>query len=85
MGATPKFLYDVTHAKYLKHAPKGFRSGAEAADTFGKVKLAYEVILKLPDLAKAVSKADLSEIALDLDDILGLKPCVEAVADGLAG
>jgi hypothetical protein len=80
-----KFLYDLYHATFSRHAPAGFRNGAEAVSTIGKVKHAWELIKILPDLAKAVSHADFSQIALDLDDIAGLKPCVQGVADGLAG
>jgi hypothetical protein len=82
---TAKFLYDLYHAKFSKSAPAGFRSGAEAVSTIGKLKKAYQLVELLPDIAKAVSKADFSQIALDLDDIVGLKSCVQAVADGLAG
>lgn len=82
---TAEFLYDLYHAKFSAHAPAGFRSGAEAIHTLSKVKKAYELVKLLPDIAKAVSHADFSQLALDLDDILGLKPCVEGVAKGLAG
>lgn len=80
-----KFLYDLYHAKFSKDAPAGFRSGAEAVATVSKIKKAYQLVELLPDLAKAVSRTDFSQIALDLDDIAGLKPCVEAVAEGLSG
>ena len=80
-----RFLYDLYHAKFSKNAPAGFRSGAEAVSTVGKLKKAYQLVELLPDLAKAVSKADFSELALDLDGIVGLRPCVQAVANGLAG
>jgi hypothetical protein len=82
---TAKFLYDLYHAKFSAHAPVGFRSGAEAIHTLSKIKKAYELVKLLPDIAKAVSHADFDQIALDLDDILGLRPCVEGVAEGLAG
>jgi hypothetical protein len=76
-----KLLYDVYHAKYLKHAPPGVRSGSEAVDTLHKVRFAWELLKIIPDLARAVTRADLSEIALDLDEIAGLQACVQAVAD----
>lgn len=80
-----KFLYDLAHAKYSKRAPRGFRNGAETVKTIFKIHDAYHLIRVLPNLAKAISKADFSQIALDLDDIAGLRSCVQAVADGLAG
>lgn len=80
-----KFLYDLTHAKYSKNAPRGFANGAEAVKTVLRLKKASDLIKVLPDLAKAIPKLAFSQIALDLDDILGLKSCVQAVADGSAG
>jgi hypothetical protein len=80
-----KLVYDISHAHFLKHAPRGFRSGPQAYNTISNLQYGYQLIEKLPDIAKAISKGDLSEIALDIDDILGLKSCVQAVADGLAG
>jgi hypothetical protein len=79
-----KFLYDVYHAKFKKHAPPGFRSGKESVDTIKKIHKAWELIKALPELAKAISRSDFSQAALDLDGILGLKPCVQAVADASA-
>ena len=80
-----KLVYDLSHARFLKHAPPGFRSGPQAFNTISNLKYGYQLIERLPDIAKAISKRDLSQIALDLDDILELKSCVQAVADGLAG
>jgi alpha-tubulin suppressor-like RCC1 family protein len=80
-----QFAYDLSHAHFLKHAPPGFRNGKQAYDTISNLKHGYELIEKLPDIAKAISKHDLNQIALDLDAVLGLKSCVQAVADGLAG
>jgi hypothetical protein len=79
-----RFFYDLFHDHYSKYAPPGFRSGAEAYHTLGHLTFAWQLILKIPDMYKAVSHADFSEFALDLDGILGLRPCVQAVADGLA-
>jgi hypothetical protein len=81
-----KTLYDIYHARYLPRAPAGFRSGAEAVATIRKLKLkaAYELMRDLPDLARAISRADFSEVALDLSNIAGLHSCVEAVSEGLA-
>ena len=82
---TAKLVYDLSHARFLKHAPPGFRSGPQAYNTISNLTYGYRLIEKLPDLAKAISKRDLSQIALDLDDIFDLKSCVQTVADGLAG
>ena len=82
---TARFIYDVLHSKISPHAPPGFRTDAELLDTLDKVKKAYQLIALLPDFAKAFSHADYSQLALDLDNIAGLKPCVEGVAEGLAG
>jgi hypothetical protein len=76
-----RFLYDLYHAKYSKHAPRGFRNGKESVATIKGIHKAWQLIKALPDLAKAISRSDFSQIALDLDGILGLKPCVQAVAD----
>jgi len=78
-----RFFNDIKKAKFGKHAPRGFRTGAEVIDKLKKAKTAYKVIMLLPDIAKAVSKADFSEIALDMDDILGLRPCVEGIVNAL--
>jgi hypothetical protein len=80
-----KFIYDLAHAKYSRHAPRGFSTGAQAVETIDRIKDAYKLIKKLPDLHRAVSAHDFSEFVLDLDDIAGLKSCVQAVADGMAG
>lgn len=80
-----KFFYHLYHDRYLPGAPSGLRSGAEAVRTFLRLNLGYKIILKLPDLARAVSHTDFNEIALDLATIAGLKSCVHAVSDGQAG
>lgn len=80
-----QLFYDLYHAKYLPHAPRGLRSGAEAVDTFRHAQHAYDIIRKLPDLARAVSRGQFSRLALDLAHIAGLDRCVQAVRDGLAG
>ncbi len=80
-----KLLYHLAHYHYVKHALPGFRSAAEAVKTILGLKQAYKLIEKLPDIAKALSKSERSQFALDLDEVLGLKSCVQAVADGLAG
>jgi len=81
---TARWVYDLLHAHYSKHAPAGFRTGAETYTTLHHLGHAWQLVLKIPDIYKAVSHADFSQLALDLDDILDLRPCVQAVADGLA-
>lgn len=85
LRSVAKVIYDLAHYKYSKYAPAGFRTGAEAIDTLKKLRFAYQMIELLPDIAKAISKVDYSQFALDLDKVLGLKACVQAVAEGLAG
>lgn len=79
-----RLLYDIAHARFSRNAPAGFRNGAEAVKTIENVHKAYQLIELLPDLAHAVSKADFSEIALDLDEIAGLRSCVEGVANAVS-
>jgi hypothetical protein len=79
-----RFVYNVYHDHYLKHALPGFRSGPQAYDTITHLRFAWKLILKLPDIYKSVSHADFSQLALDLDEVLDLRPCVQAVADSLA-
>ena len=81
---TARWVYDLLHAHYSKHAPAGFRTGAETYTTLHHLGHAWQLVLKIPDIYKAVSHADFSQLALDLDDILDLRPCVQAVANGLA-
>jgi hypothetical protein len=76
-----KFLYDVSHARFSKRAPRGFRNFAELWQTLRKVKKASEVIKMLPSIAAAVSKADYTKIATDLVNITGLQSCVDAILD----
>ncbi len=78
-----KLINGIRKAKFGKHALPGFRTGGQVIKRLKNIKTAYEVVEILPDLAKAVSRTDLSEIALDLDGILGLRPCVEGVVNAL--
>lgn len=78
-----KLYNTLKTVKILKDAPPGFRTGAEIVARIKNAHTAWEVVSLLPDIAKAVSAADYEEIALDLAEIAGLKPCVEAVADSL--
>lgn len=80
-----RFLYHLAHAHYSTHAPKGFRTAAETFATLRRLHSAADLVRALPKLAKAISSADFNQIALDLANIAGLRPCVQAVADGQAG
>jgi hypothetical protein len=79
MRPLAKFAYDLYHAKFLKKAPRGYRSAAEIWGKIKKAKKAIEVVEILPSLVRAVSKADVGKIALDIDELVGLKPCVDAI------
>ncbi len=74
-----KLINDIKSAKFGKHAPRGFRTGAEVIDKLKKAKSAYDVVKMLPDLAKAASRADFKRIAGDLADLAGLKPCIDGI------
>jgi hypothetical protein len=78
------FWFDIFHDHYSKHPVPGFRNPAQAYNTLTHIKLAWKLILKIPDIFKAVSHAEFSQLVLDLDEILELRPCIQAVADGLA-
>jgi hypothetical protein len=76
-----KLYNDLSLAKYVKGAPAGLRTPAEAKQTFDNIKSVITLVDLLPDLRKAVSTADFSELALDIADVTGLKPCVQGLAD----
>jgi hypothetical protein len=78
-----KVINTIKSSKFLPGAPKGYRTAGDVTDKLMKAKKATDVVKILPSLAKAVSKADFSAIALALDDVLGLRPCVQAVANAL--
>lgn len=78
-----KLINDFRKAKFGKHAPRGFRTAPEVVKRLLDANTAYEIMRLLPDIAKAVSKVDYSEIALDLDDILGLRPCVDGIINAI--
>jgi hypothetical protein len=60
-----KLINDFRKAKSGKHAPRGFRTAPEVVKRLLDANRAYEIMQLLPDIAKAVSKVDFSEIALD--------------------
>jgi hypothetical protein len=77
-------LYNLLKTvKILKDAPPGFRTGTEILGKLKDAHTAWKVVSLLPDIAKSLSASDYEELALDLAEIAGLKPCVEAVADSL--
>jgi hypothetical protein len=78
-----KLYNDIMSAKFGKNAPAGFRTGAEVIDKIKNARTAYAIIKLLPNIARAVSKGDFSQIALDVADITGLKPCVQGIVNGL--
>jgi hypothetical protein len=76
-----KLLYDIAHYKVLPKAPPGYQTVSEI---IGKLKNAHTALLAiktLPDLLKAFARQDVSTIALDLDNIVGLHACVQVAAN----
>lgn len=78
-----KLYNDIKRAKFSKHAPAGFRTWGEVINKIHKAHSAWAVVKLLPNIAKAVSVGDFSQFALDMDEILGLKPCVQGIVNAL--
>ncbi len=76
-----KFFYDLAHDKVLSRAPAGYRSFAEIYAKLKKAKTALTIIKTLPDLVPALLRVNVSEVALDLDKIVGLQACVQVAAN----
>jgi hypothetical protein len=74
-----KLYNDIKRAKFAKSAPAGFRTWGEVIDKIKKAKHAWDVMKLLPNIAKAISAEDFNQIALDIGDIAGLKPCVQGI------
>ncbi len=79
-----KLFYDLSHDKYLPKAPAGYRSFAEVYKKVEHVQKAIGIIKLIPALYKALSKSDFNQLALDLDNVLGLHPCVQGLANLVA-
>jgi hypothetical protein len=77
---TARLFNALSVARYTKSAPKGFRNPQELWDTIGKLKKGNELIAALPEIRRAISARDFSQVALDIADIAGLHACVEEVA-----
>ncbi len=78
-----KLFNNLKTFKFGPKAPAGFKTGADVIKKLKAARTAYGILKLLPDLAKALSSTDFSEIALDLDKYFHLTPCVEAVANAL--
>jgi hypothetical protein len=82
-----RLLYDLYHAygmEYDASAREGFRSFAELEGTFTHLSTAAELMRDLPNIWIAIRQADISEVALDVANLTGLKPCVELLAKAVA-
>jgi hypothetical protein len=78
-----KLYNDIKRARFSQHAPPGFRSWGDVIDKIRKAHSAWQVVSLLPNIAKAVSAEDFNQIALDMSDILGLKPCVQGIVNSI--
>jgi hypothetical protein len=83
LHASAELYNKLSVVKYLPGAPKSLSTPKNAHDTFDRLKKVRDFIKLLPDLRQAVSSADFNEIALDIADVAGLRPCVQAVVNGL--
>lgn len=89
-GAATGFVYDLYRAYQQPinpNAPAGFRSFKEIVaklkNLHDSITAAATFLHDIPDLLAAVWHGDTSEIALDVADLTGLKPCVELLADAV--
>jgi virginiamycin B lyase len=74
-----KLINDLKTVKFGKHAPRGFKTGAEVIKKLENAHRAWDIVKMLPDLAKALSGADYRKVALDIADLAGLKPCIDGM------
>jgi hypothetical protein len=80
-----RFYNRLSLVHYRKAAVRGFRTPAETHATFGAASKAWKLVKLLPNLRSAVSSSEFHEMALNHADVLGLKPCVQAIVAGLDG
>jgi hypothetical protein len=78
-----KLWNDILRTKFSRHAPNGFRTGKQVIGKLKEAKRAYQVIRILPNLIKALSKADYEKIIDDIVKIAGLEPCVKGIINGI--
>ena len=74
-----RLVNDLRSVKFGKQAPRGFRTAGELSDKLEDVRTAADVVLLLPDLARALRKIDYSRIAQDIADLAGVKACVQGL------
>lgn len=80
-----KLYNDLSLAKYSKAAPRGFGTPKETLTTIESIGKISDLVKLLPNLRRALSSADFSQISLDIAEVAGLKPCVQGLADAMAG
>jgi hypothetical protein len=80
-----KLYNDLSLVKYTKAAPRGFGTPKETLATIENIGHIGDLVNLLPDLRRALSAADFNQISLDIADVAGLKPCVQGLADAMAG
>jgi hypothetical protein len=78
-----KFYNRILTAKFGKNALPGFRTGPQVIKRVRQALTAYKLVKLLPDIYKAISRTDFNELALDVDDIVGLRPCVDGLVNAL--
>ncbi len=75
---------DLLKIKYIPHAPKGYRTGAELVGKLEKADTARTVIDVLLKVWRYLPARDYGLLARDLADIAGLHSCVQGLANALA-
>lgn len=77
-------LYNkLSIVKYKSNAPKGLRTPKEVLQRIDHVHKASDLARLLPELFAAMSAHDFSEVAADIAEVAGLKPCVQALVKTL--
>jgi hypothetical protein len=74
-----RLVNDLRSVRFGKQAPHGFKTAGEVLHKLQDVRKAADVVLLLPDLARALRKIDYSRIARDIADLAGVKACVQGL------
>jgi hypothetical protein len=80
-----KLANDLLKIKYIKGAPKGYRTGADLVEKFKKAKDAKDLIDVLLKVWRYLPKSEYGLLARDIADIAGLHSCVQGLANALSG
>lgn len=72
-----KFYNDLAQAHFLPTAPKSLKTFKDLLKRAEEADHGYSAIKILPDYKQAVADGDWQKIAIDLSEIVGLKPCVQ--------